>query len=353
MKKILLVLFLLFPILTIAQSDTTALKTLIGANLPDNSSGYITPARLRAVTEELMRSDANLAERNVFAETIVSMDTMKSEQGFFKWNGSGYTEIGSFSPVWARSGGYILPVDYGDTLSIRKMRIESEIVPNGNVNLGSSAAPFDTLYVDLINKINIDTATVGVLGVGTTLQFIDDGLDDAGDVLTSLNDGLATWAKVDPGTGWVSYADDSYTSGSPFVITAGDTTKIPFFWTSTVSPQLPTGVDSLFNRADTTLIGFNGDAYTVRIEFTAQSSNVSGYGSLIFDIGNGTPIIISNKIFTFPKGAAVDHRFSFTVSLFAGATFESRGCQVKVLAGVGNISMHDFDFLITRTHKAQ
>ena len=182
---------------------------------------------------------------------------------------------------------------------------------------------------------------------------IVDGTESDGYVLTSDASGNADWQANDPGTGWASYNDDSYTSGSPFVITAGDTTKIPFFWTSAVTPQLPTGVDSLFNRADTTIRGFNGDAYTVRVSFTAQASNASGYGVLLFDIGNGTPVIISEQVFRFPKGSGIDHPFSFTTSLFAGSTFESYGCQIKILAGTGNISMHDFNYVITRTHKAK
>jgi len=155
MKK-LLFLFVLLPLIGLGQSDTTTLKSLIGTNFPDNTSGAITPADLREVSEELMRSSANLLERNEFAEPLQVNDTIKSEQGFFKWNGSGWSEVGSLSDtaVWARSGGFILPKEYADKLSIDTARVEGLLYPTGNVNIGSSSAPFDTVFANAFSTVS-------------------------------------------------------------------------------------------------------------------------------------------------------------------------------------------------------
>lgn len=444
MKKITLLVVLITSFSTVfAQKDTSDLKTVITSNFPDNVAGFITPERLRNVSLDLMRSNANKLEDNIMTGKLQVNDSVKTLDAFYTWSGSAWEELGSLPSVWTRSGGFILPSTYTDKLSVDSARFGGVIYPNdATVNIGTSTVPFDTVFADVIvgvdgnsldqaydsggpgagRTINADagafnvngsfnmidtigqavgayvaassgSVAIGVINAGATVENgigididevtaklrypssnfqVQDSLDNdifvigregtmkfvdgnqaAGYVLTSDASGNANWQANDPGTGWASYNDDSYTSGSPFVITAADTAKIPFFWTSAVTPQLPTGVDSLFNRADTTIRGFNGDAYTIRISFIAQTSSVSGYGVLLLDIGNGTPVIISEQVFTFPKGSGTDHPFSFTTSLFAGSTFESYGCQVKIRAGTGDISMHDFNYVITRTHKAK
>ena len=177
MKK-LLFLFVLLPLIGLGQSDTTTLKSLIGTNFPNNTSGAITPADLREVSEEIMRSYANLLERNEFAEPLQVNDTIKSEQGFFKWNGSGWSEVGSLSDtaVWARSGGFILPKEYADKLSIDTVRVEGLLYPTGNVNIGSSSAPFDTVFANTfstvscacLKEVSLTIASADVLQLNST-----------------------------------------------------------------------------------------------------------------------------------------------------------------------------------------
>jgi len=135
-----------------AQLDTTDLKTQITSNFPDNTAGFITPARLRAVAFDLMRSNANLLERNEFSEPLQVNDTIKSEVGFFTWNGSGWTEVGNLADtaVWARSGGFILPLEYSDKLSIDTARVGGLLYPNdATTNIGTSSVPFDTVFADV------------------------------------------------------------------------------------------------------------------------------------------------------------------------------------------------------------
>lgn len=94
MKQITTILLLICTISAFGQSDTTAIRSLINSNFPDNTSNYITPARLRTVSLELMRSSANLAEENTFLESISVEDSIKSDVGFYVWNGVAYEEIG-------------------------------------------------------------------------------------------------------------------------------------------------------------------------------------------------------------------------------------------------------------------
>lgn len=216
----------------------------------------------------------------------------------------------------------------------------------------------DTTAAPAFNIMSWDSSASDSLTVFSVSRkgkvTINDQTQADGYVLTSDASGNADWQANDPGTGWASYTDATWTVGSPFSVTQGDNDKMPFFWETVVDPQLPTGVDSLFNRLDTTLVGFNGDAYSVRIQFKAKTSVNNGYASISFDIGTpASPIVITKRVVTFPRGSNIEHNFSITTDLFAGSTFESNGCSVFLEAGSGNLSMYDINVMITRTHKAK
>lgn len=339
-------LFLGFALSVSAQRDTAALKTYISALIPDNTSGAITPEDLRESHFEVNRSNANLFERNTFSETIESLDSIKSDAGFFQWNGSSWVETGNLADtaLWGRTGGYMLPLEYGDTISVRSIRVEKEIFTSGKANIGYLSTPFDTIFIDEIYS----SGQVRTNGITLTT-----GNQGAGKVLVSDAAGFADWQTVTVGTGWAAYTDTTYDSGNKWALTQGDTAKFPFFWDTNIDSQIPLGIDSLFNRSDTTLIGFNGDSYTVRVNFTAEVSSANGYCSMIYDIGNGTPIIITERVVNFPRGANTPHDFSLTTSIYALGTFESNGCSVKFHAEDGNLEVWDLSIIVTRTHKAR
>lgn len=227
-----MVLFMVVVTTAFGQSDTTDLNSYINTNFPDNTSGFITPERLRNVAKELMRSSANLQEINVFSEPLYVQDTVKSTVGFFAWDGSEWTEVGDLSDtaVWSRSGGFILPLEYGDKLSVDTARFGGLIYPatNGDINIGTSTLKFDTVFADVFDGIsapwaaNGDSVYLGLsarVGIGTSspqyplrvsgigyidttvtdfFQFLDGGSGSNGDVLTRSTAGVAHWeAPVD------------------------------------------------------------------------------------------------------------------------------------------------------------
>lgn len=121
MKRLALFIVCMLVVMTaFSQSDTTDLNSYINTNFPDNTSGFITPERLRNVSKELMRSSANLLERNYFAEPIEVDDTIKSTVGFFSWDGANWIELGdlsdtAFGRFRSTLGAYVL---MNDTLSL-------------------------------------------------------------------------------------------------------------------------------------------------------------------------------------------------------------------------------------------
>lgn len=164
MKKLLVIILALISLSSYAQKDTTDLKAAINANFPDNTSGFITPLKLRTVALDLMRSNANLMEYAQFTGKVLVPDSVKSETGFYVWNGSIWERVGdpADSAVWARSGGFILPLDYSDKLTIDTARVGGNLYPNsGTVNIGRSSAPFDTVFANSL---------IGVAGINNTLD---------------------------------------------------------------------------------------------------------------------------------------------------------------------------------------
>lgn len=95
MRNLFTVLILALPFFGLSQSDTTGINSLINSSFPDNTSGAITPEDLRDVSRELMRSNSNKLERNVFAEPIEISDSVKSTQGFYRWTGTEWVESGN------------------------------------------------------------------------------------------------------------------------------------------------------------------------------------------------------------------------------------------------------------------
>lgn len=389
MKKILTIIWITLITLTAtAQQDTSGVKSTINSLLPDNTSGAISPEDVRESLFELNRSSANLFERNTFPETIESQDSVKSDQGFFQWNGSGWTEIGSLSDtsLWARVGGLILPKG-GDIIFADSIRVDGSLYSKGNSNIGAPTSSFDTVFAsvwweqlnvvalttleaDLIVRedatvegkvitdtltaestyLNINAADSVVIESGQIV--IRDGSQMDGYVLTGDSDGRADWQPNDHGSGWAQYTDTTYDSSNKYLISQGDTAKFPLFWDEKVDSQLPFGVDSLFSRADTTIIGRSGDSYMIRVNFKAEVSTTNGHCDMIHDIGNGSPIVINQQVVTFPRGANTEHSFSYTTLLFSLGTFQSNGCSIKFYAEDGNLELWDFSLIVSRIHKA-
>lgn len=150
--------------------------------------------------------------------------------------------------------------------------------------------------------------------------------------------------------GWAKYADNQYTSVSPLTIAAGDTVTVFNNVASSITNDLPIGIDSLWNRTDSTIIAQNvGDAYTIRIDFIAESSSNDGYFDLGIDIG-GTQNFILQDTYMFPKGQNTPHKYSVTHSIYTLDTFIANGGKVKIIGGVGTTEIYDVDFVITRVH---
>lgn len=161
---------------------------------------------------------------------------------------------------------------------------------------------------------------------------------------------IVSTTKTNTLTGWAQYSDDQYTSVSPLTIAAGDTVTVFNNVASSITTDLPIGIDSLWNRTDSTIIAQNvGDAYTIRIDFIAENSSNDGYFDWGIDIG-GTQNFILQDTYMFPKGQNTPHKYSVTHSIYTLNTFIANGGKIKIIGGVGTTEIYDVDFVITRVH---
>ena len=181
-------------------------------------------------------------------------------------------------------------------------------------------------------------------------------LDSTNDVLNYVgSDGVSRNLTPESALGWALYSDTNYTSESPQTLTATIDNVLENNAGSNIETYKPTDISALYTNGVNPRIQSNnvGDAFTLRISFTASISNNAGYASLKFDIGDGeTDVIISDRVFTFPKGAGELHNFSFTKSYYSLDTFITNGMRVLVNPS-HTMSVHNVSYLITRNYRNQ
>lgn len=176
-------------------------------------------------------------------------------------------------------------------------------------------------------------------------------------ILQQLQDSAFAIAKrrQDSLTGWSVYNDDEYTFLNKLVITAGDTVTLPNNAAAKIQSQIPLGVDSFYNSFDTVVIGNNvGDVLDLTINFQTSNSNGNGYFTLIIDIGGGVSIIpITAKTFDYPKGAGIPHPYSTSNFIYSLSTFVANGAKVKIVSEVGDTSIWNISYFVTRIHRGK
>lgn len=154
-------------------------------------------------------------------------------------------------------------------------------------------------------------------------------------------------------TGWAVYNDTQYTTGSPFLVTAGAPSQaLPNNALSKIETQLPTDVTTFYDG--TVITGRNGDGIMIMMEFqcrpTTNSSDVRLKTSI--DIGGLIGEIYPFE-FNLGKGIGVEHFFLKSTLAYTLDTWESNGGTVMIEAFNSNIEVYNIRYLITRTHKAR
>ncbi len=171
-------------------------------------------------------------------------------------------------------------------------------------------------------------------------------------VTTSAPSQDATYDFVTNQTGWAQYSDNVYTVGSPLVINSGVTTVLTNNRATAITTELPTGIIEFVNAASKITPQNSGDFYNIEVRFKAKSSSPSGRIKVALDIGGAMGIIREQRV-EIADGVGIEQLIAIPMMLFSGATFVANGGSVTVTSLVGNTSIYDITFVVSRVHKAK
>ena len=175
---------------------------------------------------------------------------------------------------------------------------------------------------------------------------------DLGDITT--DDKGYVWSVVKTGAvhGWAVYRDNAHTSGSPLVISEGNTGELENNAAIVIDGYLPIGVTSFYDAVNYKITPENvGDYYMITVRFVASTSKNGGYFTFGIDIG-GSLGIRFKEMFLFPKGNGVAHDFSIDIPCYSLDTFVANGGIPKIISENGNTSIWDIELQVARIHKS-
>jgi hypothetical protein len=149
-------------------------------------------------------------------------------------------------------------------------------------------------------------------------------------------------------TGWGNYRDTVYTIGSPIVVTQGTIINLPNNAGAVIETYLPDG-QSLYDGTQIVSLGI-GDAYVIRVGFVTRNNNINGKFELELDFG-GT-LSSFTATFNFQRGVNVPTRYSDTQLYFTLNTFFANGGTLKIESLIGDTTIYNISYVISRIHKA-
>jgi lysophospholipase L1-like esterase len=160
-------------------------------------------------------------------------------------------------------------------------------------------------------------------------------------------------AELDSMTGWASYVDNAYTSGSPFVVTAGNTDTLENNAATSITNQLPLGVTAFYNATTKKITpARDGDWYNCIIRFKAKTTANNDYFTIYCDV-DGTVNEVYEETIPMVKGAGNEHLYTLKMIVYSGSTFVANGGTMKITAASGDLSIYDISYSICRTHRAR
>ncbi|TNJ42166.1 hypothetical protein KFZ70_15375 [Tamlana fucoidanivorans] len=153
-------------------------------------------------------------------------------------------------------------------------------------------------------------------------------------------------------TGWADYTDGTYTSASPFSLTAGNKVTLPNNAVTIRDTQKPIDVTSFYDIMTSTITGRNGDGINVMIEFKIKPIvNQTTKITVAIDIGGSIGELYKRDFIT-SKGLNVEHYYVSSFNAYTLDTWEANGGTVKIVSDYA-AEIYDIRYVITRTHKAR
>ena len=230
----------------------------------------------------------------------------------------------------------------------------NEIANEGDDNRAALTQIFSRIvtlsrFVDDVDQI-VSGADKDIVWLRAAVKRNEECCDDTRqelEALRALVSALAAGAAKKT-TGWASYSDTTYTTGSPFTIASGVSAYLPNDAGTSITDYLPhCAIGTGFYDGTYITPCTVGDYYILTVRFTARHSlGLSGTFEFGVDIG-GAMGVIFKQVQSMPKGAGNDNFYSLAVPFYSLDTFLANGGRVQItqVAG-GTLSIFDIEYQV-------
>lgn len=151
-------------------------------------------------------------------------------------------------------------------------------------------------------------------------------------------------------TGWATYVDTQYTSGSPFALSADTNTILPNNAGSKIESQMPVDVTEFYDGS--VITGRNGDSLDLMLYFKAVPNVNNQWIDIWIDIG-GSVGELYRQTFAFPRGSGQERGIVYALpSAYTLNTWEANGGTVYIRSN-NTVDIYDITFNFDRSHKAR
>lgn len=245
-------------------------------------------------------------------------------------------------------------VDVNTTNDVVLQRIGNNtlINPQGG-KTGFAGVSNPSAAVEIQPEINSESALI-INAISSQSADVFQSKASNGDIDVAIDsDGILIANNGVSFTGWADYVDTTFTETSTLALSDGVKITLPNNAEVIRDMEIPMDLDSMYNRADSTIMGVDGDGLAITIEFKVKPT--TGADTRIFtaiDIG-GSVGEIYPRDFVLSKGNGVTHYFLSSFTAYTLNTWETNGGKVKIEAIGGTAEVWDIRFVLTRTHKAR
>lgn len=160
--------------------------------------------------------------------------------------------------------------------------------------------------------------------------------------------GLTARVRTSRG-GWGFYRDDTFTEGSPFVLSADTPTQLPFNKDTALEDHLPQGV-STFLEEDSNgafIPGIANSALIITLGMKVKPASNNAGLEVWFDIDGSVGEVFRDGR-RLQRGNGVEQPVSITWAVFQGDTWAQNGADIYVEC-THNADLYGLEMVITRT----
>ena len=197
-------------------------------------------------------------------------------------------------------------------------------------------------------KFLMDASAI-TLSLPTTVP--DEAYGASWDGSTQVPTKNAVYDKIEALEGYTGWAVYNH-GGANQAIAANTRTKLLIDGATKIESQLPTDTGPLWDTATSKIIGRNGDAIDIKIQFVFTPTTAAAT-EIDIEVDIGSPVgVVEYDTRALTRGAGNPHNITLAFPAYTLNTWQANGGEIYVRAdGPGSVSA--LRIVIVRTHKAR